>query len=318
MPLARLSWLGLLLIFVPAVHAAAAELPDYEPAPGLAGSLASTGSDTLAGLVALWAGAFTRHHPAVTVGVQASGSATAPPALVEGTADLGPMSRLMKDSEIAAFETRFGYPPTALPVAIDAVAVFVHRDNPLAAMSLRALDAVFSATRRCGRARPVQRWGELGLTGSWSRRRLVAYGRNSASGTYGYFRSEVLCNGDFHTRVNELPGSASVVQAVAASLGAIGYSSLGYRSAGVRPLAIAADGGRPVAPSRIAAADGSYPLARFLYTYVNLPPGRPLPAIEAAFLAFVYSREGQRLVLREGYVPLPPAVVRRQRAVLGL
>lgn len=308
----------LLLMLARAAFAAEGVLLPYEAVPGLAGNLSSTGSDTLGGLVSLWARAFSGHHPGVTIEVQASGSATAPPALVEGTADIGPMSRAMTESEIAAFAARFGYPPTALPVAIDAVAVFVHRDNPLREISMRQLDGIFSATRRCGAARHLTQWGELGLDGSWAGRRMDTHGRNSASGTYSYFRGEALCRGDFHVRVNELPGSASVVQAVGASLGGIGYSSLGYASAGVRALPVAAGAGPAILPSRATAAAGAYPLARYVYAYVNRPPGKALAALDRAFFAFVYSREGQRLVLQEGYVPLPPELIEEQRSVLGL
>jgi phosphate transport system substrate-binding protein len=317
---ARRAWrracLLLALVAVPAL--ADRTLPPYEPASGLVGSLGSAGSDTLANLMSLWASAFGAYHPAVTVEVQAAGSATAPPALAEGTAELGPMSRAMTGRELDAFRERFGYPPTAVPVAVDAVAVFVHQDNPLRALSLAELDAVFSITRRCGAARRFTHWGDLGLGGSWRRRPVVAYGRNTASGTHSYFRSEVLCEGDFHPLVNELPGSASVVQAVGASPGAIGYSSLGYQSAGVRPLAISDGAGPAVAPTAENAGSGRYPLARYLYTYVNRPPGRPLAVLEREFFRFVYSREGQRLVLQDGYVPLPAALISEQREALGL
>ncbi|KGE03423.1 PstS family phosphate ABC transporter substrate-binding protein [Pseudohaliea rubra] len=312
----RLASLLLALLAVPAL--ADRTLPSYEPAPGLVGSLSSAGSDTLANLMSLWARAFSAYHPAVKVEVQAAGSATAPPALVEGTAELGPMSRAMSAREVAAFEARFGYPPTALPVAVDAVAVFVHQDNPLRAISLEELDAIYSSTRRCGASRSLSHWGDLGLGGSWRRRPLVAYGRNTASGTHSYFRSEVLCDGDFHPLVNELPGSASVVQAVGASLGAIGYSSLGYESAGVRPLAVSDGEGPALVPTAVSAASGRYPLARYLYSYVNRPPGRPLAPLEREFFRFVYSREGQRLVLQDGYVPLPAGLIDEQRQALGL
>ena len=313
----RLAGLLLALLAMPAL--ADRTLPAYEPSSGLVGSLTSAGSDTLANLMALWARTFSGYHPAVTVEVQAAGSATAPPALVEGVAELGPMSRAMNSREIAAFEARYGYPPTALPVAVDAVALFVHQDNPLRAISLDQLDAIFSITRRCRGGRRLTHWGDLGLGGSWRRRPLVAYGRNTASGTHSYFRSDVLCEGDFHPLVNELPGSASVVQAVGASLGAIGYSSLGYQSAGVRALAVRSGDDAPaLAPTPEAAASGRYPLARYLYTYVNRPPGEPLEPLAREFFRLVYSREGQRLVLQDGYVPLSAALIARQREALGL
>lgn len=309
---------GLLLALAASPALGDRTLPPYEPVSGLVGSLGSAGSDTLANLMSLWARAFGAYHPAVALEVQASGSATAPPALAEGTAELGPMSRAMTAREVDAFRKRFGYPPTAVPVAVDAVAVFVHQDNPLRALSLAELDAVFSITRRCGAPRRFTHWGDLELGGSWRHRPIVAYGRNTASGTHSYFRSEVLCQGDFHPLVNELPGSASVVQAVGASTAAIGYSSLGYESAGVRPLAISDGTGPAVAPTAATAGSGRYPLARYLYTYVNRPPGQPLQGLVREFFRFVYSREGQRLVLQDGYVPLSATLITEQREALGL
>jgi len=287
-----------------------AQLPPYEPVSALAGTLSSNGSDTLASLTSLWARAFSAMYPAVRVQVQASGSATAPPALVEGTADLGLMSRRMKHSERQAFVSRYGYPPLELPIAIDALAVFVHRDNPLREISVAQLDALFSATHRCGLGQRMKTWGDLGASGAWAQRPIAAYGRNSASGTHAFFRTAVLCRGDFALSVNELPGSASVVQAVSASPQGIGYASLGYATASVRPLAVALNAGEPaVLPSVVSAGEQRYPLSRFLYAYVNQPPGQPLSRLETEFLRFVFSREGQRMVLRDGYIPLPADVV---------
>jgi phosphate transport system substrate-binding protein len=290
------------------------QLPAYTPVAVLAGTLSSNGSDTLASLTSLWARAFSELYPGVRVQVQASGSATAPPALVEGTADLGLMSRPMKRSERQAFIARFGYPPLELPIAMDALAIFVHRDNPLRVISVPELDAIFSATHRCGLGRRLARWDELGLEGAWAGRTIVPYGRNSASGTHAFFRAQVLCRGDFAVSVSELPGSASVVQAVSAAPGGIGYASLGYATAGVRPLAVALEqGGEAIVPSLRSAGEQRYPLSRFLYAYLNQPPGQRLSALETEFLRFIFSREGQAMVLRDGYVPLPAARVRQVR-----
>jgi phosphate transport system substrate-binding protein len=294
-------------------------LPEYERASGVAGALSSAGSDTLANLMSLWAEAFKRNYPNVLVQVQAAGSATAPPALTQGTASLGPMSREMKDAERAAFESRFGYPPTAIPVAIDAVAVFVHRDNPVAGLTIEQVDAIFSATRRCGLDRPLRFWGELGLEGPWAERHIQLFGRNSVSGTYGFFKREVLCNGDFSSRVNEQPGSSSVVQAVATALNGIGYSALGFRTASVRTVPLAPRPGQPyVMPSEKTATNGEYPLARFMYIYVNKLPGKPLPPLEREFLTMVLSREGQEAVVKDGYTPLPAGLAAQAREALLL
>ena len=288
------------------------ELKEYQQASGISGNLSSIGSDTLANLMTLWTEGFKRNYPSVNIQVQAAGSSTAPPALTEGTANFGPMSRAMKDKEIEAFETRHGYKPTAIRVAIDALAVYVHKDSPLDALSIEQVDAVFSTTRRCGGSDSLDSWGDLGLEGSWNDRPIQVYGRNSVSGTYGYFKKVALCSGDFKNSVNEQPGSASVVQAVASSLNGIGYSGIGYITSGVKALAIAADGGEAVAASKANAGSGAYPLARYLYVYVNKKPGQPLSPIEREFLTLVLSKEGQAIVQKDGYVPVSAEVAERE------
>jgi phosphate transport system substrate-binding protein len=260
----------------------------------------------------LWTEGFKRNYPSVNIQVQAAGSSTAPPALTEGTANFGPMSRAMKDKEIEAFETRHGYKPTAIRVAIDALAVYVHKDSPIDSMTIEQVDAVFSTTRRCGGSDSLDSWGDLGLEGSWNDRPIQVYGRNSVSGTYGYFKKVALCSGDFKNSVNEQPGSASVVQAVASSLNGVGYSGIGYITSGVKALAIAADGGEAVAATKANAGSGAYPLARYLYVYVNKKPGQPLSPIEREFLTLVLSKEGQAIVQKDGYVPVSAEVAERE------
>jgi len=216
-----------------------AEIPAYSKASGVSGNLNSVGSDTLANLMTLWAESFKRFHPSVNIQIQAAGSSTAPPALTEGTSNLGPMSRKMKSGESQSFEAKHGYKPTAIPVAIDALAVYVHKDNPLPGLSMAQVDAMFSATRTCGYAGDIVTWGDAGLSGDWASRAIQLYGRNSVSGIYGYFKKVALCKGDFKDSVNEQPGSASVVQGVTKSLNGIGYSGIGYRTSGVRAVALA-------------------------------------------------------------------------------
>ncbi len=289
-------------------------LPRYEKVAGVSGNLSSVGSDTLANLMTLWAEQFKRYYPNVNTQVQAAGSSTAPPALTEGTANIGPMSRLMRDQEIEAFEARYGYQPTLVAVAIDALSVFVHKDNPIEGLTIDQLDRVFSATRNCTGAAPIDRWGQLGLPGSWTQRELQLYGRNSVSGTYGHFKERALCRGDFRDTVNEQPGSASVVQSVSTSLNGIGYSGMGYSTSSVRAVPIAVEPGRPyIEASMEEAIAGRYPMSRFLYLYVNKAPGQPLPPLVREFLAMVLSYEGQSIVVRDGYVPFPAAVAQRER-----
>lgn len=295
------------------------KLPAYERASGVSGNLSSVGSDTLANLMTLWAEEFKRVYPNVNIQIQAAGSPTAPPALTEHTANLGPMSRKMKNLETEAFEERHGYKPTAIPVAIDALAVFVNKDNPIAGLTIAQVDAMFSVTRKCGYATDITRWGQAGLDNAWVQRNIQLYGRNSVSGTYGYFKENALCKGDFRGSVNEQPGSASVVQSVASSLNGIGYSGIGYVTTGVRAVPLAAGAGKPyVAATPENAVSGNYPLARFLYIYVNKHPNQPLPPLEREFIKLVLSKTGQQVVVKDGYIPLPASVVERQLAALGM
>lgn len=296
-----------------------AGLPEYQRASGVSGNFSSIGSDTLNNLMTLWAEEYARFYPNVNIQIQGAGSSTAPPALTEGTANFGPMSRTMKSSEIQAFENKYGYKPTAVPVAIDVVAVYVNKDNPIKGMTMAQVDAVFSATRRCGYKEDISRWGQLGLTGAWANRDITLYSRNAVSGTYGFFKEHALCNGDFKPSINEQPGSASVVQGVTESINGIGYSGIGYITSGVRAVPLAKAEGQPFAPADADhAADGSYPLARFLYIYVNKHPNRPLPPMEREFFKMVLSRQGQEVVVKDGYIPLPAAVAKRELQKLGL
>ncbi|WP_417657794.1 PstS family phosphate ABC transporter substrate-binding protein [Pseudidiomarina aestuarii] len=294
-------------------------LPEYEKVSGLSGNLSSVGSDTLANMMTFWAEEFKRQYPNVNMQIQAAGSSTAPPALTEGTSNFGPMSRAMKSKEIESFEKRHGYKPTQVRVAIDALAVFVHKDNPIEGMTIAEVDAVFSNTRLCGANQQVQRWSDLGLTGAWENRDLQLYGRNSVSGTYGYFKEIALCDGDFRPNVNEQPGSASVVQSVSTSLNAIGYSGIGYLTSGVKTVPIAVEEGAEFVDATTEnSLAGKYPLARFLYVYVNKHPNKPLDPATAEFLKMVLSKTGQEIVDKDGYIPLPLAVVEQEMERLGL
>ncbi len=294
-----------------------AGLTDYTRASGVSGNLSSVGSDTLANLMTLWAEEFKRAYPNVNIQIQAAGSSTAPPALTEGTSNLGPMSRAMKDKEIEAFENRYGYKPTVIRVAIDALAVFVHKDNPIEGMTIPEVDAAFSSTRKCGLDKDISTWGGLGLDGAWKLRSIQLYGRNSVSGTYGYFKEKALCKGDYKNTVNEQPGSASVVQSVSASLNGLGYSGIGYTTSSVRTVPLAKkEGGEYFEASPENAINGTYPLSRFLYVYVNKHPNKPLPPLEREFLKLVLSKAGQTVVVKDGYIPLPAKVAEAELAKL--
>jgi phosphate transport system substrate-binding protein len=286
-------------------------LPDYKAASGVSGSLKSIGSDTLNNLMTLWAEGFRSVYPNVKIEIEGKGSSTAPPALIAGTAQFGPMSRPMKGKEVDDFEKKFGYKPIPIRTAVDALAVFVHKDNPIQCLSLQQVDSIFSKTRKGGMNQAIATWGQLGLTGEWADKPISLYGRNSASGTYGYFKEVALFNGDYKDTVKEQPGSSTVVQGVASEKGGIGYSGIGYKTADVRavPLSAKPDGKCVEADAQSAYA-GEYPLARFLYIYLNADPNRAIDPLRAEFIRYVFSKQGQLVVVKDGYFPVTSEIAK--------
>jgi len=293
-----------------------AGLKKYTPAAGVSGNLNSIGSDSLNNLMTYWAEGFKKKYPNVNLQIEGKGSSTAPPALIAGTAQLGPMSREMKNSEIEEFEKKHGFKPTRIGVALDSLAVFVNKDNPIKSLSLDKVDAIFSKTRKRG-GTDVTTWGQLGVTGKLANMPISLYGRNSASGTYGYFKEHALSKGDFKNTVKEQPGSASVVEGVAKDIAAIGYSGIGYTTSGVRAVPLSAkEGGKTAEASYANVLNGSYPMSRMLYIYVAKKPGQPLPKVVEEFLRYALSREGQEIVVKDGYDPLTPKLVDAQLKAL--
>jgi len=288
-------------------------LSPYQTTSGVSGSISSVGSDSLNNLMTYWAESFGKFYPSAKVQIEGKGSSTAPPALISGTAQLGPMSRAMKGTEIDQFEKKYGYKPTQLRVAVDALAVFVNKDNPIKCLSVSQADAIFSKSRRQGGKDDLQTWGQLGLTGEWANKPMSLYGRNSASGTYGFFKEHTLKNGDFKDSVKEQPGSASVVQGITVDRYAIGYSGIGYATAGVRTVPLSEkDGGKCIEAEADTAYAGTYPLARFLYVYVNRAPGKPLDPLTREFVKLALSRTGQQDVIKDGYFPIPASVAKEE------
>jgi phosphate transport system substrate-binding protein len=305
---------------VAATGAAAAELDrfaPYAPKPGISGSFKSIGSDTLNNVMALWAEDFKKAYPAVSIEIEGKGSSTAPPALIAGTAQFGPMSREMRAAESDAFEAKYGYKPTQVRVAVDTLAVYVQKDSPVTCLSLGQIDGIFSRTRTLG-GKEAKTWGDLGLTGAYADKAISMFGRNAASGTYGYFKEVAMGNGDFKDTVKEQPGSSAVVQGVAADKFAIGYSGIGYKTADVKAIAVSGRDGICVEPNEQNAYTGTYPLTRFLYIYVNKNPSSPLDPLRGEFLNFVLSKNGQSATVKDGYYPMPFAFAREERAKLGL
>jgi phosphate transport system substrate-binding protein len=295
------------------------DLPRYTPTTGVSGSIKSVGSDTMNNLMTLWAEGFRKMYPNVRVEIEGKGSSTAPPALIGGQSTFGPMSRQMKSAEVDAFEQEYGYKPVYTRTAIDMLAVYVHKDNPIAqtGLSLQQLDAIFSKTRKGGLAQPITTWGQLGLTGEWANKPISLYGRNSASGTYGYFKEHALFKGDYRDDVKEQPGSSAVVQGVATDKYAMGYSGIGYKTADVAVVPLALDSSSDFISAAPENA-GEYPLSRFLYLYVNYKPGQDLDPLRAEFLKFVFSRQGQSEVIKDGYLPVPSVIAAEDLAKVGL
>lgn len=293
------------------------ELPDYTPAQGVSGSMKSVGSDTMNNLMTLWSEGFLRFYPSVRVEIEGKGSSTAPPALISGTSTFGPMSRTMKPDEEDAFEKRYGYKPVQLGTSIDMLAVFVNKDNPVKGLSLSQLDAIFSSTRKLGHAEEIDNWGKLGLSGPFANAPISLYGRNSASGTYAFLKKEALGDGDYKSSVKEQPGTSSVVQGVASDKFGVGYGGIGYVTADVRPVALAA-GDDEEAISPTADHVESYPLARFLWLSVNYKPGSQLDPLRREFIKYVFSKQGQETVIKDGYVPVTADIAREMLDTVGI
>ncbi len=290
-------------------------LMTYKAVSGVSGNISSVGSDTLNNLMTLWAENFNKFYPNAKIQIEGKGSSTAPPALISGTAQLGPMSREMKGTEVDGFEKRYGYKPTPIRTSVDALAVFVNKDNPIKCLSFQQVDAIFSKSRRQGGKEDITTWGQLGLTGDWANKPISLYGRNSASGTYGFFKEHTLKNGDFKDDVKEQPGSAAVVQGVTVDRYAIGYSGIGYATAGVRAVPLTEkDGGKCVEATADNSYSGAYPLARFLYVYINKAPGKQLDPLTREFVKLMVSKEGQEVVVKDGYFPIPASIAKEELA----
>jgi phosphate transport system substrate-binding protein len=288
------------------------DLPKYKAVAGVSGNVSSVGSDTLNNLMTHWAESFQKFYPNARVQIEGKGSSTAPPALISGTAQLGPMSREMKGTETDAFEKKYGYKPTPIRTSVDALAVFVNKDNPIKCLTFKQIDGIFSKTRRQG-GEDIATWGQLGLTGEWANKPIRLYGRNSASGTYGFFKEHTLKNGDFKDTVKEQPGSAAVVQGATVDRYAVGYSGIGYATAGVRAVPLTEkDGGKCVEATADNSYSAAYPLARFLYVYINKAPGKPLDPLTREFVKLIVSREGQEGVVKDGYFPIPATIAKEE------
>jgi len=289
-------------------------LPSYAAQQGISGSVKSIGSDTVLNVMTTWCESFKKFYPNVQTSVEGKGSSTAPPALIEGQAQFGPMSRPMKNEEVDAFEKKFGYKPTNLRAAIDTLEVYVNKDNPLTEISFEQLQQAFSV------AGPELTWDQLGVTGEAFKGKPVSlYGRNSASGTYGYFKEHALSKKDYKNSVKEQPGSSGVVQGVATDKFGIGYAGMGYATSDVKALKIkkgAKD--KAIAPTAATAYSGEYPLSRFLYIYINFDAKAGLDPLRSAFITMMFSKQGQEVVVKEGFLPVTADIAREELSKVGL
>jgi phosphate transport system substrate-binding protein len=307
------------LSIIPAAKALDQNLPAYQPVPGISGQIRSVGSDTLNEDMERWAKGFNEQYPDAKIIVEGKGSATAPPALLDGSSQFGPMSRSMNGDESAAFQKKYGYKASDFAVAFDALAVYVNKDNPIKCLTLEQVDRIFSARRLGSGGRSIDTWGDAGLTGEWAARPIVMYGRNEISGTHELFREQVLYNGEFRPEVKQQPGSEDVVSKVASDKVAIGYSGIGYKTDGVRTVPLAASFGRECYDTSAESTyAGKYPVARFLYIYFNKKPNEPIDPLRREFIKYILSKDGQALTEKSGFYPISNELREQELKKLGL
>jgi len=311
-----------------------ANLARYNPQTQVAGTVKVRGSETMYPLLSRLTLEFQRRQPKVSVDVKGGGSTKGieeflqPPLYKTGKVVLREeranqfwflaSSRELFDSEIKQFVTENGYEPLAVPVAVDAVALYVHKDNPLPGLTLDQIDAMFSTTRKRGAKTALNQWGQLGLSDGWEQSQITLYGRDRRSGTRAFFQEHVLAGGDFVPTLHEEPGAASVILNLGRDQHGIGYSGLGLQTSTVRVVPLAENEGMPyVTPSSVTIADETYPLRRVLYLYVNKDPKGSIPAAAKEFLAFVMSQEGQEAAIKAGFFPLPMNQISKTAVALG-
>lgn len=307
-------------------------LEAYMPTTQISGHMKIAGSDTMQPLLARLAGEFRRRHAGARVSIEGGGSDIVLKEFLadqskpargaengrEGVVVVAASSRLLTEEETKGFIARHGYAPTVFPVAVDAVGIYVHRDNPLTHLTLEQVDAIFSTTRNRGAKHDITRWGELGLRSEWEQAPIRLYGRNQKSGTRTFLKEHVLRYGEFSSAVHEEPGAASVILSVSRDPLGMGYSGIGLQASTVRLVPLAEqDGAPPVMPGVASVMDGSYPLRRFLYLYLDRPTMAALPPLAREFLAFVNSREGQEAVIQAGLYPLPLTQTKQSLALLA-
>jgi phosphate transport system substrate-binding protein len=307
------------LLATSAAFALDQNLPAYKTASGVSGQLKSVGSDTLGSAMGLWTKGFGERYPDVKISIEDKGSATAPPALIDGSSQFGPMSRPMTTEESDAFEKKYGYKISYVAVAVDALAVYVNKDNPIGCLTMEQVDQIFSSNRKGSGGKSINTWGDAGLTGEWAAKPISLYGRNDISGTYAFFKEIALFSGDYKQQVKQQVGSEAVVQNVAADKFAIGYSGIGYKTDGVRTVPLAVSFGRQCYDtSADVTYSGEYPIARYLYVYFNKKPNEPIDPLRGEFIKYVLSKEGQAQTEKSGFYPLTSEMREKELKRIGL
>jgi phosphate transport system substrate-binding protein len=294
------------------------DLAPYNKVAGVSGRVKSVGSDTLHQEMQLWARGFQEKYPEASIEIEGAGSNTAPPALLSGEAQLGPMSRQMTPDELDAFQAKYGFKPTAVLVAIDALAIYVNKDNPIQCLTMEQIERIFAADPKSGGGKSIFTWGDVGATGPWATRPIALYGRNTLSGTYKFFRQNALGGGDFKPSLRQEKGSEAVVASVEADAGAIGYSGIGYKTVGVRAISVSTPGKSCSEPNFENAYSRKYPLARGLYIYVMKNPASPLEPMIGEFIKYILSRDGQSLAAAGHYYPVTNKIRNHELTRLGL
>lgn len=295
-------------------------LKPYVKVEGVSGTLTSVGSGSLNKLMALWAEGFRRHYPGAQIQVENRGVAPSTVALLDGTAHIMPMSRMMEDSELAQSQAKLGYRPTAYAVAVDALVFYVNKENPIQGLTLEQVEELFAKSPRY-RIAPITKWGELDLTDHWAGAPINLYGLPHTTGTYDYLKTHVLANGEFKNGIIEEASSLSVVQKISADQYGLGYGGSESLAPGVRMVPLADSEFSPyVEPTDQNIMNRRYPLRRYLYLYVNQTPrkilkgSKPLPPIIREFLRYAFSQEGQAEVRKSGYAPVEDWIVERALA----
>lgn len=289
------------------------EVPSYVSPGPVSGELTISAPETMTPLVRAWVEDVVLHHPSLNIiTMTREESDTSLAALLEHRSEIAAMPRRITVNEIAEFVREYGYEPTEVPVASDALAIFVHKDNPVTGLSLDELDAMFCRERRRGLKHPINSWGLVGVMDEWFETPVRLHGRNGKSGPSYFFREEVCKGGTFHPRLTDAHGLASVIEEVERDPNGIGFSAIAYRTSLVKAVPIASvKGGRYVEPSVRTAMDGSYPLRRNLYLYVAKPPKADAATATVEFIRYVLSRQGQTQALDFGYLPLSSAQITR-------